>query len=262
MMRYLRLYAKFLEFSFSRGFEFRFDFFVRIVMDIVYYTVNILFYKVLFTHTNLLAGWSEGQALIFVAGYLLVDAVIMAVFADNLFFLPNLIQSGDLDYYLVRPVSSLFFVSVRSFSASSSVNVLIALSFLAWALGHGSSEVHFSRLPLFLLLLMNGAFLHYIISMFLNTLVFWTHSGRGLLGVAWSLGKFMERPHKIFTGKLRLVLLSLLPYGLMASVPADYLFGGASAWTVAYIFVWSAIVFALMTACWRKGLRSYSSASS
>jgi ABC-2 type transport system permease protein len=262
MIRYLRLYGKFLEFSFSRGFEFRFDFCVRIVMDIIYYIVNILFYKVIFSHTSLLAGWNEQQGQIFVAGYLLVDALIMAVFADNLFFLPTLIQNGDLDYYLVRPVSSLFFVSLRSFSSSSLINVLIALGFVGWTIAHGSEGVVMSRIPLFLAMLTNGAILHYIMAMFLVTLVFWSQSGRGLLGLAWSLSKFMEKPHGVFSGVLRYLLLTILPFSLMASLPASYLFGEVNGGMVLHISVVTSLLFGLMVMCWRLGLRNYTSASS
>ena len=48
MRRYLRLYAYFLRFSFSRAMEFRFDFFFRIVMDLVWYVMHLVFFRVLF----------------------------------------------------------------------------------------------------------------------------------------------------------------------------------------------------------------------
>ena len=43
-----------------------------------------------------------------------------------MWWLPMLINRGDLDYYLVRPVSTLFFVSFRDFAANSFVNLVIA----------------------------------------------------------------------------------------------------------------------------------------
>jgi rhomboid protease GluP len=44
MRRYLTLYLYFLRFSFSRALEFRVDFLFRVVMDVVYYAVNIAFF--------------------------------------------------------------------------------------------------------------------------------------------------------------------------------------------------------------------------
>ncbi len=108
MFRYIKLYAHFLRFSFSRAMEFRFDFFFRIFMDILYYGINIGFYKIIFSHTTALAGWNEPQTMVFVAGFLVVDAINMTVFANNLWMITDYINKGELDYYLLRPVMKLF----------------------------------------------------------------------------------------------------------------------------------------------------------
>src|ERR1017187_3025518 len=124
IVRYVRLFAYFVSFSFSRSFEFRFDFYMRIIMDVVYYAVALSFFKILFLHTPNLGGWNEPQMMIFVSAYIMVDAINMTLFANNLFQFPSLVNRGDLDYYLVRPVSTLFFVSLRDFAANSFVNIL------------------------------------------------------------------------------------------------------------------------------------------
>ena len=118
-MRYLRLYLYFLRFSISRAAEFRVDFYFRVVMDVVYYAVNLAFFGIIYTQTAVVGGWTLDQAYVFVAGFLFVDAVNMTVVANNMWVLPQLINKGDLDYYLVRPVSSLFFLSLRDFAANS-----------------------------------------------------------------------------------------------------------------------------------------------
>ena len=74
MFRYLRLYSHFVRFSLSKSMEFRIDFFFRIVMDCVYYAVNLAFFKVLYLHTNSLGGWKETDTMVFVGTYLFVDA--------------------------------------------------------------------------------------------------------------------------------------------------------------------------------------------
>src|SRR5258708_2566125 len=107
MIRYLRLYAHFVSFSFSRAMEFRVDFFFKIVMDLIFYAVNLLFFRLIYLQTPVLGGWDGHQIMLFVSGYLVIDAVFMTMFAGNLWMLTMFINRGDLDYYLVRPVSSL-----------------------------------------------------------------------------------------------------------------------------------------------------------
>ncbi len=92
MWRYLRLFSYFVRFSVSRSLEFRFDFFFRVAMDLLYYVVNLLFYKVLFLNTNFIAGWTTQQMYIFVAAFCVVDAIQMTLFANNLWWFPQLIN--------------------------------------------------------------------------------------------------------------------------------------------------------------------------
>lgn len=262
MMRYVRLYGRFVAFSFSRALEFRLDFFFRVVMDCAYYAVNLAFYKVIFLHTSMLGGWREDQALVFAAGYLLLDALNMTVFANNMWVLPILINRGDLDYYLVRPVSSLFFVSLREFAANSFLNLVMAAGILIWALGQYADAISPWRLGLYLLLLVNGTLLYHMLRLSTIIPVFWMHSGRGFEQLYWGLQRFMERPDGIFRGWLRRVLLSLLPFSLMASFPAR-LFLEEFSWSIlGHIMLVTVLLALFVRWFWSRGLRAYSSASS
>ncbi len=262
MIRYLRLYGHFLSFSFSQAMEFRFDFFFRIFMDLIYYSVNIGFYTVLFSHTETLGGWNESQMLVFVAGFLLVDAINMTVFANNLWMLPEYINKGELDYYLLRPVSSLFILSLRDFAANSFVNLIAAFGILAYSLVQYDGAVTFGGVALFLVMLVAGAVLRYLLRMCFLIPAFWLHTGRGLDMVFFQLNRFLERPHTIFTGAMRIMLTSILPFGIMASYPATLLIDGFS-WTIFGQFVGVMVLFSVIVNWfWNKGLKSYSSASS
>ena len=68
--------------------------------------------------------------MIFVAGYLIADALEMTFFANNMWWFPHFVNNGDLDYYITRPISSLFFLSVRDFAADSFLNVLMTFGIL------------------------------------------------------------------------------------------------------------------------------------
>ncbi|MCB1320131.1 MAG: ABC-2 family transporter protein [Leptospiraceae bacterium] len=261
-LRYIRLYYYFVRFSFMRAMEFRVDFTFRIFMDVIYYAVNIALYKIIFLHTDQLGGWNENEALIFVAGYLLADSIYMTVFANNLWWLPYFINRGDLDYYLVRPVSSLFFLSLRDFAANSTINILAAVGIFAWATLTYQNHFYWYQLIVYIVLIFNGAFLFFLISLASLIPVFWIHGGRGLQSLVWSLQRFMERPDRIFYGWVRRILVSVLPFALIASVPAHF-FLDQPDWTlIVHISAVSTGLFLLVYWFWRRGLRAYSSASS
>jgi len=242
--------------------EFRFDFFFRIFMDMLYYGINIGFYKVIFSHTESLGGWDENQVMIFVGGFLVVDAINMTVFANNLWMIPDYINKGELDYYLLRPVSSLFILSLRDFAANSFVNLIAAFGILGYALIQYEGTITIGGLILFLIMLVAGAILRYLLRMCFLIPTFWLHSGRGFDMVFFQLNRFIERPHTIFTGMMRIMLTSVLPFGIMASFPATLFIEGFT-WGVFGQFVAVMLFFSLLVNWfWKKGLRAYSSASS
>lgn len=262
MKRYLRLYLYFLQFSFSKAMEFRLDFTFRILMDVIYFVVNILLFKVLYLHTDLIGGWTEEQMMVFVGSYLLVDSFNMTVFATNLWWFPAYINKGDLDYYLIRPVSPLFFLSLREFSANSLMNLLLAISFFIYTLVNYSTPIEMGQLIGFVILLINGTLIYYCIQMLMVLPVFWTHSPRGFIDLFYSLGIAMERPDRIFKGWLRIFFTVIIPFSLIASYPAKYFIEGLDTAALIHVSVVSIMLWLVMLYVWKKALQSYSSASS
>lgn len=262
MKRYWRLYAAFVRFAFSRALEFRIDFFFRIGMDIIWNFVNISFFWILYQHTPLLGGWTFDQMLVFAGGVFVVDALHMTLFSNNVWYLPIFINKGDVDYHLVRPVSSLFFLSVRDFAANSFVNLLMACGILAWALVRYPGELGAASILLFLGLLLVGEALHYALSLLFVIPTFWMHASGGLREIFWATEQYLTRPYGIFQGWMARVLVSILPFALIVSFPTRVLFEGPSPALLVHMFAITAIVFFVMTRLWHAGLRAYSSASS
>lgn len=261
-MRYIRLYLHFLQFSFSKALEFRLDFFFRIIMDCIYYLVNIGLFTVLYLHTDMIAGWTKEEMMVFVSTYLIIDAIGMTVFSNNMWWLPYYINKGELDYYLIRPVSPLFFLSLREFAANSFVNLLVAFGFFIYSLSNYSGDWSVFNLSGFLVLIINGALIHYCLQMLCVIPVFWTHSARGFVDLFYTMGIAMERPDRIFKGWVRLLFTVILPFSLIASFPASFFLDGFSGEKFMHLFFVTTALWCVMLFIWKKGLRAYSSASS
>lgn len=262
MIRYLRLYAHFVRFSMSKAMEFRFDFFFRVFMDLVYYGIQIAFYNVVFLQTTLLGGWDRDQAMVFMGAYLVVDGISMTMFSNNLWWFPVAVNRGDLDYYLVRPVSSLFFLTLRDFAANSLINLLFALGILAWAVLRLPHVPGPGMALLFLGMIAIGSVLHSLVHLLTLIPVFWLHSAGSLHSIFYSFSRCMERPDRIFTGWMRRLLVSAFPFCLMASFPARTFLEGPRAGILLHFAAVTAAMFLFVLWVWGKGMRAYSSASS
>jgi ABC-2 type transport system permease protein len=262
MWRHLRLFLYCVRFSCSRAMAFRLDFFFRMSMDLTYYAANIVLFQLIYHHTSLLGGWTANQIMVFVGAYLVIDAVFMTLFSNNMWWLPQFVNRGDLDYYLIRPASTLFFLSIREFSANAFINLIMAVSILIWAILECEQDFILIDYVSFVIFLGIGSFLHYLSNLLFLTPVFWMHSARGL-GLVWfTFSRFIERPDRIFTGVTRVLLTTCVPFSLMASFPARLFLEGFD-WRLAIHLVIVTILFFVLTLiAWNLGLRHYTSASS
>lgn len=262
MFRYLSLMWTIIKVSFIRATAFRFDFWCRIVMDLVFYAVSIIGFKLIYLHTPMLGGWTEEQAMIFIAGYLILDALQMTFISHNLWEFPSTVNTGHFDYVLVRPVSSLFWISCNEVAVNSFINLLFAFGIFIWALMGYSEPINFINLIWYGFFLLNGLFLFFLVRILFSLPVFWLHSPYTFERIFYSLQPFLDRPHMIFKGWIRFVMMTIIPFGLMASMPAYIFFNGPTVEiilnTTSVTLLFAILVFWL----WGKALGSYSSASS
>lgn len=263
MNRYLKLYKQFIVFSFGRAFQFRLDFFFRVFMDLIYYIVHILFFKIIFLHTKSLGGWDESQIMVFTCGFLWLDSIYMTLFANNLWWFPIYVNRGDLDYYLVRPVESLFFLGLRDFAANSFINFLMASVLFITSLIYYPHPIIWWKLCLYILFLINGAYLYALFYFYSILPVFWTKSSRGLSELYWKSAHLLERPDQIWKGWFRKFLTMIFPMAILASFPAHLFFDDPFPMNVLVHIIGVTVLFSLLAYyLWKRALRIYSSASS
>lgn len=262
MRRYLKLYYHFLCFSFNKSIQFRVDFSFRIIMDVIYYSTNILFFKTIFLHSNSITGWREDQIMVFVSSYLLVDALHMTFFSSNMWWLPYFINQGDLDYYLTKPVSSLFFLSLKDIAFNSMVNLFMAIGLMWYALFNYQEEVSFLGLVGYLLLIINGAIIQYLIQLLMIIPTFWTGSPKGFNDFLFSITIGGERPDRIYRGFLKVLFTYIIPLSIITSYPARLFLDGWSLSVFSHIIGVTLTLWVLASLLWKQGLKNYSSASS
>ena len=264
--RYVTLYGALLRFSLAKGLQFRLDGLFRVVMDVCFYAVSFLFFEVLYQHSHTFGGLQPWQARIFIATYLLVDAFRMTFFVDNFWELRHMVAKGGFDHYLTKPVSPLFLITMKDLVPASIVNIVIASALLVWSITSAPMAPTVIGSAGFITLLCNAITIFYILQLFTSITTFWTGSPDGLEPLFYIGKRFAERPHNIFPPLIRGILLTLVPYGLVASVPTLALHE-----LDAHVLLFSlllpslgvtVILGGLAYCMWALALRNYSSASS
>ncbi len=259
MLRYLRIYLNFMRFAASRALQFRAELGFRILMDVAFYAIFLGFYKVLYNHVPTLGGWNEEQALVFACGFMVVDALQMTFFGDMYYSFQMLYRQGGLDHYLTKPISSWFFVGFRYINFASLVNVLISSSLLGYFLATYSGTFHWWAIAIYICLLVLTGLLYFLTIFLFLMVIFWWESAEAMMTVYFEGVNFASRPHHIFKGLLRVVLLTIIPYSVFASVPADALFAQVGWGSVLHVLEVVAAFIVLNLVVWQLGLRRYSS---
>ena len=260
-MKYLKLYWAFFRASFQADIEFRANFASRIVTDIIWYVAQIVSFEVLFNYTNTLGGWNRDQVRVFLGFLFLMDGLHMMMFSENLDFLSANVRKGGLDLLLTKPVSSQFIISCQRVSTAHLANIVMALVWLYWALSR-IPDFHWWRLLWLLITLPGANAIYYTLRFFFAATSVIFVRAENLQYVWYHLYRLGMRPDSIYAPWLKFLVLTILPVGLIASVPTRLLLGMGDNWLALWSIFWGALALYLSHRFWRYTLTFYTSASS
>lgn len=263
MKKYLRLYAGFFRASLMADLEYRLNIVTKIFTDLLWYAAQASVFEVLFRHAPQIAGWDLPQARVFMAVLFLVDSLWMTLFQENFDRLSWKIRRGELDLLLVKPVSAQFMVTMQKQNTSYVINIAVTFAYLLWTLGSLPQALPVGRLALLLMIgLPVSLTICYAFRLMFSTLSVVYTNAESLNYVWYQIYRLGMRPDPFYPRWLRTLVLTFLPVGFIASVPARLLIQDldwmalAGGPTAAVIFFWISRRF------WRKSLVHYSSASS
>lgn len=260
---YLGLWLAFAKNSLIRQMEYRSSFLGKGFVEIIWMSSTVLFFKSVFNVAPTLVGWSEPEVAVFVGTFLLVDAIYMILLHDNLQGFSELVRSGMLDFYLMRPSSALFLALFRKVSP----HALINLGFSLWVVYSGLT--HLEEVTLF-----SSSGLLWAVSVGLGfcvlaglgtlfvTLSFWFTQTSSLLWLFHEVYRLGSRPETFYQKWIQRLVVSIFPAALFASVPVQIFLNKKSIDWFFYLFAMVFLVWACVLFLWTRGLKRYDGALS
>ncbi len=262
MVRYLRLYAAFAKNSILNALEYRLSTAVWSVSTIFYAAVYVASIHFIFGHVQTIAGWRMEHMLVLAATVMIVDGIVETIFGENMNALSDLINRGDLDFVLSKPVSARFYVSTRKFDWDPLVQVALGGGVLWYAVGLLAEPLTWGGALLYLALILCACLITYSLWFMAVSVVFWTGRLRNVAYLYYNMIEIARIPTDVFRGALRMGLTFVLPVAFVATVPSQALMGLLSpAFTLA-AFGMTAGLLILSHLFWKLALTKYSSASS
>ena len=103
-VRYFRLLFALARYGIARELAFRSNFVVKISVEVLWLCILLAFYKTIFAKTSVVANWTEAEYLFFIGCYFAMEGFIETFFLENCNEFADLVRTGDLDFYLLKPI--------------------------------------------------------------------------------------------------------------------------------------------------------------
>jgi ABC-2 type transport system permease protein len=261
LQKYFEIFRVEFKNNWVREAVYRTNFVTMVVTDLVWIIVEASFFKVIYAHTDSLAGWTLEQAYFFLGMFFASDALFNTFLGRNFWSFSDLIAHGELDVVLTKPANPLFLALTRWMSLTTLLNFGLGIGIMAYFGQKAGFEGGWGWLNIAFWLLI-GVAAQGLLRFAFSVWVFWTDRGWALTRLYFQFFALATKPHTIYPSWARYTILTALPFALIGSVPAAAVIHGLEPWE----YVWSGLIlvaFLLFNLwMWSKGLKRYQSASS
>ena len=268
MTRYLNLWLSLAKFSLLGEMAFRGNFVVKVFVELIWLAIQLLFNFTLFSYTQEIADWDQQQYLFFLGCYFAMAGVLEMLFLSNCNEFAELVRTGDLDFFLLKPVDEQFLVSCRNVDWSCAPNLLLGGGVMAYALWGADWDIPWLRIPQFLAMFICGVALAYGFLLMLTAASVWFMRNQSLMEMWWLFGTLMRYPRDIFLrtawiSPVGIFFSTVIPIMLVTNVPAHIMVNKLLEWwVIPYTVLATVAVLWLSRRFFRAALQRYRSASS
>lgn len=264
MRRYLEIYTIMLRNSLIRELNFKANFILWMVVEVLWFCGQIVFFGIIFGQVDRIGDWSKWEVVLLVGTHQMISQIFQAFFFTNISNIPELVRTGKLDSLLVLPMDSQFATSSKQFGLDSLINAGLGAIVVIVSLG----KLHVMPSPLAVLLYVIavcfGVAIHYSIMISLAAVSFWIIRAQGLIYGYFNFLQVGRYPDVIFPRIFRFIFGWIIPVIIVANIPARLLMKplGQPGWLLFHVAIAGSIAFVASRIFWRFALQHYSSASS
>jgi ABC-2 type transport system permease protein len=260
--RYASIYAALWKNSVTREMTFKGNFLLWILVELLWFALQISFISVLYLHTDHIGTWTKWQVVLLVGASHFIQQLFQAFFLLNCTNLSELVRTGKLDFLLLLPVNSRFVVSFRQVDLGAYVNAASAVGVMVYAARQLRVLPTPMQMAAFLVLCVAGVAIHYSLMFLLASISFWTVRAQGIVWGYYNLFNIARLPDEAFHGLFKALFTLAIPMLLVSNVPARVLAHKLnSAQPVLLLLLMSVVCFCVSEWGWRASLRRYTSAS-
>jgi len=262
MMRYLRLLAIQLRISAAQAMAYRANFLIEGVITASWIGLTLIPLFVLYDTRKTVGDWDASSALVVMAYFIGVRAVLEGIVNPSLVDLVEKIRTGSFDYVLLKPIDAQAMVSASRYEPWKILDVFGAIAIAVYAFVRRGYPPEPAQVAAGVALFLAGVVAMYSLWIVCAAASFWVVR---LDNLVWLLGAIFDTarwPVQVFPGLWRIVFTFVIPVAIMTTFPAMALLGRLDTRTALATIGGALIMLLLSRLIWRAAIRSYTSASS
>ncbi|MGB5134753.1 MAG: ABC-2 family transporter protein [Prochlorococcaceae cyanobacterium] len=209
-----------------------------------------------------LGGWSWHAVLVVLGAYTCLDGLTSTLLRPNLSRIVNHVQEGTLDFVLLKPVDSQFWLSLRTISPAGLPEMGLGVLLMLWAARGELGSLPAGAVLAAATLLLAASVILYALWFVLAATSIWfvkTWNATEVLRAALTAGRY---PISAYPAGLRLFFTLVVPVAFLTTVPAEALLGRLTPLAALTSLLVAGVALAVSRAFWNFALRFYTSASS
>ena len=262
MGRYLLSLKRFWGMALAGQLEYQANMLIDLLAMVGSLAGSIFVLSVFFGQGRELGGWSWEAALVVQGIYTFLDGVSSTWLRPNLGAIVTHVREGTLDFVLLKPIDSQFWVSLRIMAPAGLPEMGLGLVLIVWAASRAGASFSLGTVLVAVLMLCVGGVILYALWFVIAATSIWfvkTWNATEVLRAVLASGRF---PVSAYPPTLRLVFTLVLPVAFLTTVPAEVILGRAAMPMLALGMFLAVIFFVGSRAFWLFALRYYTSASS
>ncbi len=259
--KYLALLRMFYSTSLGVELEYRANFAFSVLSSVLNLGASLFTVRLFFAHGATLGGWSWPAATTVLGAFTVLSGVSQSFLQPNLNKLVEQVREGTLDFVLLKPIDTQFWLSARRFSPWGLPDLLLGCLLLVWGATQARAPA-MGFVALFFSMLGSSVILYSLWFIMATTTIWFVqiYNVTELLRALLDAGRF---PIDAFPrGAYRFVFTFVVPVAFMTSVPAQVLLGEISWSRLLGALALAPLLLVTSRAFFRYALRYYTSASS
>jgi len=262
LRKYLKVYSKFLHTSLASELEYKTNILIDLITAILSLLGSIFLLSIFFQNNTSIGGWEFEQSLIIQGIYTILNGITNTWFNPNLTEIVKHIREGTLDFVLLKPIDSQFFISLKKITPSGILEIILGICLLFYCIKINQINFNLSFLTLCLITIICSICILYSLWFFISTTTIWfvkTWNATEVLRSFLYIGRF---PLNSFSFSLRIFFSVVIPIAFITTIPSEVFLGLSQFWKI-LLEVQVSIVFLFTSRkFWLFALKYYSSASS